>query len=492
MPTSEGFTRRYAEGALVKTKIVATLGPASASPERLRELLHAGVDVFRLNFAHGAYDWYATVVASIREAAAQAGRPIGILGDLSGPKIRLGELPAEGFRCRHDAIIKFVRVPQPDHPEHLTCTYTPLIDDLRPGDRVLLADGSVALRVQSTDVVVGEAVCRVEHPGLIRSRQGVNLPGVALSTPAITEKDREDLTWALDHQLDFIGLSFVRNSADIRHLRKLIADHGTKTPPWIIAKIEKTEAIADLENILDETDAVMVARGDLGVEADITRVPTMQKRIIRLCNERRLPVITATQMLDSMQKNELPTRAEVSDVANAILDGTDAVMLSGETAIGEHPVATVAMMSRIAQDAERLLEPRQGPDLHPTSRSRATVITEAITAGAGTSAAKLGADLIAVATRGGKTAMALSRQRLSVPILALTDRPEIARRLTLCWGVLPEDTPAVSLPPSELLSYVERRGKDLDLLESGSKLVLVGNSNWDHEWHDMCLAHVVS
>ena len=236
----------------------------------------------------------------------------------------------------------------------------------------------------------------------------------------------------------------------------------------------------------------MVARGDLGVEADITRVPTMQKRIIRLCNERRLPVITATQMLDSMQKNELPTRAEVSDVANAILDGTDAVMLSGETAIGEHPVATVAMMSRIAQDAERLLEPRQGPDLHPTSRSRATVITEAITAGAGTSAAKLGADLIAVATRGGKTAMALSRQRLSVPILALTDRPEIARRLTLCWGVLPEDTPAVSLPPSELLSYVERRGKDLDLLESGSKLVLVGNSNWDHEWHDMCLAHVVS
>jgi pyruvate kinase len=236
----------------------------------------------------------------------------------------------------------------------------------------------------------------------------------------------------------------------------------------------------------------MVARGDLGVEADITRVPTMQKRIIRLCNERRLPVITATQMLDSMQKNELPTRAEVSDVANAILDGTDAVMLSGETAIGDYPVETVSMMSRIAEDAERLLEPRQGPDLHPSSRSRATVITEAVTVGAGTAAAKLGADLIAVATRGGKTAMSLSRQRLAVPILALTERPDVARRLTLCWGVIPEETHAVALQPSELLAYVERRGKELDLLESGSKLVLVGNSNWAQEWHDMMLAHVVS
>lgn len=491
MEAAEPTMRRYAEGALVKTKIVATLGPASASPERLRELLRAGVDIFRLNFAHGEYAWYAKVVADIREAATELRRTVGILGDLSGPKIRLGELPADGLRCRPDAMIKFVREPVADHPEYLTCTYQSLIDDLRPGDRVLLADGCVSLRVQSTDVIAGEAVCKVEQPGLIRTRQGVNLPGVALSTPAITDKDRADLLWALDHQLDFIGLSFVRNSADIRSLRKLIADHGTTTPPWIVAKIEKTEAIADLDNILDETDAVMVARGDLGVEADITRVPTMQKRIIRLCNERRLPVITATQMLDSMQRNELPTRAEVSDVANAILDGTDAVMLSGETAIGDHPVATVSMMSRIAQDAERLLEPRQGPDLYPTSRSRATVITEAITAGAGTAAAKLDADLIAVATRGGKTAMSLSRQRLGIPILALTDRPEIARRLTLCWGVIPEHTHAVELPPSELLDYVERRGRELDLLESGSKLVLVGNSNWEQEWHDMCLAHVV-
>ncbi len=492
MDTAERMGRHYTEGALVKTKIIATLGPVSESPERIRELLTAGVDVFRLNFAHGNYEWFDTAVKTIRAAAVELNRTVGILGDLSGPKIRLGILPEEGMRCRYGTEVKFVRTAQPDHPEHLTCTYESLIDDLRPGDRVLLADGCVALRVQSTDPVVGEAVCLVEQPGLIRSKQGVNLPGVALSTPAVTEKDQRDLTWALDHQIDFIGLSFVRSAADIQHLHKLIADHGTKTRPWVVAKIEKTEAIADLENILDATDAVMVARGDLGVEADITRVPTMQKRIIRLCNERRLPVITATQMLDSMQKNELPTRAEVSDVANAILDGTDAVMLSGETAIGDHPVAAVAMMSRIAQDSERLLEPRQGPDMLSVPRSRASAITEAITVGAGAAAAKLGANLIAVATFGGKTAMSLSRQRLSVPILALTDRPEIARRLTLCWGVLPEETNAVALPPSELLAYVEHRGKELQLLESGSKLVLVGSSNWALKWHDMLLAHVVS
>ncbi len=492
MDTAERMGRRFTEGALVKTKIIATVGPVSSSPERIRELMIAGVDIFRLNFAHGKYEWYETLVSNIRAAAAELNRTVGLLGDLSGPKIRLGELPEEGLRCADDAQVKFVRTPQPDHPEHLTCTYESLIDDLRPGDRVLLADGSVALRVLSTDIAVGEAVCVVEQPGLIRSKQGVNLPGVALSTPAITKKDEADLRWALDHQIDFIGLSFVRSAADIRHLHQLIAAHGTKTRPWVVAKIEKTEAIADLENILDETDAVMVARGDLGVEADIARVPTMQKRIIRLCNERRLPVITATQMLDSMQKNELPTRAEVSDVANAILDGTDAVMLSGETAIGDHPVATVSMMSRIAQDAEQLLVPRHGPDMHSVPRSRASAITEAITVGAGTAAAKLGADLIAVATFGGKTAMSLSRQRLGVPILALTDRPEIARRLTLCWGVLPEETNAVALPPSELLAYVERRGKELNLLESGSKLVLVGSSNWALPWHDMLLAHVVS
>ncbi|MDZ4685480.1 MAG: pyruvate kinase, partial [Planctomycetaceae bacterium] len=489
-PQPTTLRRERSEGVLVNTKIVATVGPASQSPEVLGALMHAGADVFRLNFAHGSHESHAKIIQTIRAAAQEQGRVVGILGDLSGPKIRLGELAPDGVRCRFGERFEFVRTATPGRDDQLTCTYEQLIDDLQPGDRVLLADGVVSMRVVEADPAAGRVVCEVVQPGTIRSRQGVNLPGVALSTPAITEKDAQDLQFALDQGIDFIGLSFVRSAADIRDLHKRIADHGTKTPPWIVAKIEKTEAIDDLEAILAETDAVMVARGDLGVESDIARVPSLQKRIIRLCNERRLPVITATQMLDSMQRSELPTRAEVSDVANAILDGTDAVMLSGETAIGEYPVAAVSMMSRIAQDAERLLTPRIDGDNQAQIRSRATAITEAVTMGAVAAARHLGADLIAVATRGGKTALAVSKQRYGVPILALTDRPEIARRLALLWGVLPVPTDAVARSPREFLTYVQDLGRKLDLLRSGSKLVVVGSSDWSTEWHDMVLAHV--
>ena len=489
--------QKYLEGPLVKTKIVATLGPASETPEKLQQLIEAGVDLFRLNFAHGNYPWFEKIVSSIRDLSRQRGRPVGILGDLSGPKIRLGVLPDEGLRLRHGAMVEFVRagtdasstapVPQ------LTCTYEPLVDDLRVGDRVLLADGTVSLRVVEQDSAAGRVVCEVVQAGLIRSKQGVNLPGVALSTPCLTDKDRADLTWALDHGIDYIGLSFVRCVHDIRLLRQAIAAHPTLTPPWIVAKIEKTEAIADLEAIVAETDAVMVARGDLGVETDIFRVPTLQKQIIRLCNEHRTPVITATQMLDSMQKNESPTRAEASDVFNAVLDGTDAVMLSGETAAGDYPVEAVAMMSRIAREAERLLEPRLSKtDSRSLPRNRATAITEAVTHGAATAAAHLGADLIVAATRGGKTAMAISKQRPAVPILALTDHSEVARRMCLFWGVTPVETNAVKSAPRELLAFVQEFGRKHKLLDSGSKLVLVGSSDWSLEWHDMMLVHVVS
>ncbi|MBC8114885.1 MAG: pyruvate kinase [Candidatus Saccharimonas sp.] len=489
--------RQYMEGPLVKTKIVATLGPASETPEKLQQLVEAGVDLFRLNFAHGSYPWFEKIVSSIREFSRQHGRPVGILGDLSGPKIRLGVLPDEGLRLRQGAMVEFVRVgtdasstaPVPQ----LTCTYEPLVDDLRVGDRVLLADGTVSLRVVEQDSVAGRVVCEVVQAGLIRSKQGVNLPGVALSTPCLTDKDRADLTWALDHGIDYIGLSFVRCVNDILLLRQAIADHPTKNPPWIVAKIEKTEAIAELEGIVAESDAVMVARGDLGVETDIFRVPTLQKQIIRLCNEHRTPVITATQMLDSMQKNELPTRAEASDVFNAVLDGTDAVMLSGETAAGDYPVEAVAMMSRIAREAERLLEPRLSKaDSRSLPRNRATAITEAVTHGAATAASHLGADLIVAATRGGKTAMAISKQRPQVPILALTDHPEVARRMCLFWGVTPVETMAVQSAPRDLLAFVQEFGRKHKLLDSGSKLVLVGSSDWALEWHDMMLVHVVS
>lgn len=486
------WQHKYAEGPLVKTKIVATVGPASASYEKLTELVLAGVDVFRLNFAHGTYDWFKEVVGWIREVSANLGQPLAILADLAGPKIRLGELPPEGVRCRHGTRMEFVRQIEEGRLDQFTCTYESLVDDLRPGDRVLLADGSISLRVIEQDSKAGRVVCEVVQPGLVRSRQGVNLPGATLSTPSVTDKDRQDLQWALDNGLDYIGLSFVRSANDIRLLKKLIAAHPTKTPPWIVAKIEKPEAIAELEQIVIETDAVMVARGDLGVEADIFRVPALQKQIIRMCNEHRTPVITATQMLDSMQKNEIPTRAEASDVFNAVLDGTDAVMLSGETAAGDYPVEAVAMMSRIAREAERMLEPRPAEsDSRSTNRTRAKAITEAVTHGAGTAVAHLNADLIVAATRGGKTAMAISKQRPQVPIMGLTDRADVARRMCLFWGVTPVETTAVSMLPRELLEYVEKKGRERNMLDSGSKIVLVGSSDWTLESHDMMLVHVV-
>lgn len=480
------------EVPLGKTKIVATVGPASGSLERLTTLVQAGVDVFRLNFAHGAYDWFAEIVGWIRQISEDMEHPVGILCDLSGPKIRLGELPADGVRCRFGERVDFVRTAAEYRPLEFTCTYDQLIDDVRPGDRILLADGTVVLRVKEQDAAAGRVVCSVEQPGVVRSRQGVNLPGVALSTPSLTEKDRRDLMWALDHELDYVSLSFVRRVEDLRQMRQVIASHPTKTPPWIVAKIEKTEAIDDLEAIVAETDAVMVARGDLGVEADIAKVPVLQKRIIALCNRHRIPVITATQMLDSMQKNELPTRAEASDVANAVLDGTDAVMLSGETAVGDYPQETVRMMSRITTNAEQLLEPRPlGHDVH-SSRTRATAITESVTRGAIAAAESLDADLIVVATRGGKTALALSGQRSRVPIIALTDRPEIARRMALFWGVLPVATAAVGYPPAELLDFVEQYGRAHNLIRPGSRLVLAGSSDWSLPWHDMMLVRVVT
>jgi len=484
-------TRRYAERPLVKTKIIATVGPACETEEVLRNLVAAGVDIFRLNFAHGAHDWLSRVVQSIRTVSQDLHRPIAILADLAGPKIRLGALPEGGVACAEGATVRFVRQPVPDDPTAFTCTYDSLIDDLRIGNRLLLADGSVALRVTEKSPDGSEVKCLVEQPGVVRSRQGINLPGVRLSTPSLTEKDREDLAWAMSQELDFIGLSFVRAASDITLLRKEIAAHHPKFPPQIIAKIEKTEAIDNLEAILQETDAVMVARGDLGVEVDLARVPPLQKQIIRLCNRHRLPVITATQMLDSMQKNELPSRAEASDVANAVIDGSDAVMLSGETAIGAHPVKAVSMMSRIASEAERLVEVQRLIDQDSRPETRAKLITEAVTLGASLAAEHLKADLIAVATRSGKTAMAVSKQRSPVPILAMTDRPETARRMCLYWGVTSVQTHAVEQTPPELIRFITDWGKRQDVFGSGSRFVVVGNSDWSRDAHDLMLVHVV-
>ena len=476
---------------LVKTRIIATVGPACEDADTLKELIIAGVDIFRLNFAHGSHEWLSGMLKRIRDVSDQLKTPVGVLGDLSGPKIRLGEITGGEVMCAEGQTVSFVRQRTSDDPHQLTCSYEKLIDDVELGDRILLADGTVGLLVTGESDDGNSITCLVAEPGVIRSRQGVNLPGVKLSTPSVTEKDEADLQWALSNGLDFVGLSFVRSADDIRHLKSLIADHAPEVTPTVVAKIEKTEAIADLENILQFTDAVMVARGDLGVEAEISRVPILQKEIIRRCNEARIPVITATQMLDSMTQNDLPTRAEVSDVANAVIDGTDAVMLSGETAIGQHPAACVRMMQKIADEADPFVTSQDRADRRSDKSRRANPITEAVSLGAMVVADDLDADLIVIATDTGKTALALSRLRGKVPILAVTHREDTVRRLCLYWGVTSIQSKLVRQSADALLQYVVQWGIDNDILQPGHKIIVVGHTNWLGGGHDLMMVHVV-
>lgn len=475
----------------VKTKIIATVGPASEDLSVMRQLAVEGVDIFRLNFAHGDRDWLVTIVERIRQIEFEMQRPIGILGDLCGPKIRLKELPDDLIHCNEGEEFEFARETDAEHPRRLTCTYEQLVDDLRIGDPILMADGTVSMLVTERHPEEGRVVCVVELPGVIRSKQGINLPGAALSTPSLTAKDLDDLAWAVANEIDFVGLSFVRSAEDIALLRRKINEFGDESPPQIVAKIEKMEAVDDLDRILEATDAVMVARGDLGVEVDIAQVPVLQKRIINLCNQYRIPVITATQMLDSMERSNRPTRAEATDVANAVLDGSDALMLSGETAIGHYPIDTVSTMSRIALEAERLVRSGIDADLKSSQRTRALAVTEAVAAGAGAAAENLKADLIVVATHSGKTAMAVSKQRRQVAILGLSDQVETARRMSLYWGVTPMHTEVVHQQPQAIMKEVTEWGRRNSIIASGDEIVLIASSDWSTQGHDLMLVHVV-
>lgn len=477
---------------LVKTRIIATMGPACENIETIRQLIIESVDIFRFNFAHGKHEWLAEILERIRQVSDELKTPVGVLGDLSGPKIRLGEISGGEVSCVEGAIFHFVRGNESSEPHNLTCTYEQLIDDVDLGDRILLADGTVGMLVTGKADDNNSVTCLVVEPGVIRSRQGVNLPGVTLSTPSITEKDKADLAWALDHQLDFIGLSFVRSASDITELKEIIAGHNPKVVPTVVAKIEKTEAMDELQGILDVTDAVMVARGDLGVEAEISRVPILQKEIIRRCNEARIPVITATQMLDSMTTNDLPTRAEVSDVANAVIDGTDAVMLSGETAIGEHPAAVVRMMQKIADEADPFVVGKKPSERRSHESRRANPITEAVTLGATVVAEDLDADLIVIPTETGRTALALSGLRGKVPILAVTHSESLARQLCLFWGVTSVQSTLVRQSADALLQYVVQWGLENGTLNSGNKIIVVGHANWvGSGGHDLLMVHEV-
>lgn len=479
----------YQEPVLTKTKIVATVGPASQDPETLSKLIQAGVDVFRLNFAHGQHEVLETVIASIREQAAQLDKPVAILGDLAGPKIRLGQLPEEGIELHHGEHYTFVRDGGVAADKTLSTSYPGLVDDLSEGNRILLADGAVTMKVieKRTDGIV----CEVEQPGRLFSRQGVNLPSSQLKLASLTDKDLVDLAFALKHQLDFISLSFVRGAADVQELRQRIELAQPGYRPMIVSKIEKPEAVDDLPNILAETDVIMVARGDLGVEVDIVRVPAIQKRIIRECNKHRIPVITATQMLESMQQNDLPTRAEVTDVANAVLDGTDAVMLSAETAVGVNPPGVVAMMSRIVAEIEPLVVSNKELPMGHNSRNTATQITKALTLGAMHAAEQIDAGLIVVLSRSGKTAFAVSELRSKVPILALTDDPQTARHLSLAWGVNAVVTDICQGTPQQMRDFAIEWGQKSGVLKSGDRFALVGTTDWGDVGKNLLLMHAV-
>ncbi len=410
-----------------RTKIVATIGPSCCTAETIGRLIEAGMDGARLNMSHGTRDEHATRARHVREAEDAAERAVALIADLQGPKVRVGELPEPRRLARGDEVI--VAGEDVARDGDLPVSPSVLGAALSPGKDVLIDDGHVRLTVKAVEM--GRARCEVVVGGTVTSHKGVNLPGVPLPIPSLTRKDLDDLNFALEIGVDYVALSFVRSGADVRALRTLIEAAGS--PAYVIAKIEKAEAIAALDEILDEAHAVMIARGDLGVEIGAADVPLLQKRIIQKALERGKPVITATQMLESMVHAPEPTRAEASDVANAILDGTSAVMLSGETAVGEYPVEAVQVMDRIALAVEPSLDYRHqipGPHEEPT-------IGQAMSNAACDIAEALGAKAILVPTFTGRTASAVARLRPRRPIIGCTHHTYSLRHMALEWGVTP-------------------------------------------------------
>jgi pyruvate kinase len=454
-----------------RTKIVATIGPASRTPGVLKQLIEAGVDVFRLNFSHGTHEEHSAVVNDIRKISRQMERHVAILQDLCGPKMRLDPLPGDVLECRLND--EFTLVDQVTTTAgEFSCSYRSLPNDLKPGEHILFADGTVAMTV--VEVTPGRARLRVTLPGRLRSRQGLNLPGSNLAVSSLTEKDLQDLDWTARHadDVDVVGLSFARSPDDVTRLRREL--QARKCPARIVVKIEKPQAVQRLEEIVAVTDAVMVARGDLGVEMDVQRVPAIQKRIIALCNQAHRPVITATQMLNSMEHSSRPTRAEASDVFNAVLDGTDAVMLSGESAVGEYPVEAVSTMREICAEAERYLESARPTPLVgvPPLADLTDAITAASVDAASLMAQRLQAPLIMVSTHSGRTALALSNRRPAAAILALARNEQVARLLNLCWGVTPVVFADAALA-EQMLAHGIDWAKSHGLAHPGQHAVLV-------------------
>jgi pyruvate kinase len=413
------------------TKIVATLGPASSSDEAIRALIDAGVDVFRLNFSHGDHATHGAVITRVRAAAATAGRCIAILQDLSGPKIRTGRLrDGQPLALRPGDTLTIGAGDFAGEPGRISTTYAPLLHSLKTGDTLLLDDGHIQLRVERTGKA--EVVTSVVDGGTLGEHKGINAPGVALGA-GLTEKDRADLLFGIKAGVDLVALSFVEQADDLRHVRAVAREAGAPDLP-LVAKLERPQAIANIEAILHAADAVMVARGDLGLELPLEQVPRIQKAVTRRARALGIPVIVATQVLESMRDEPRPTRAEVSDAANAVDDRVDAIMLAGETAAGKYPIAAVQMLDRIIREAESI--PPSGAVPLEEAQMKAPH-GRAICEAAVTLATRGDAAAIVAVTQGGHTAHVLSAFRPAAPIFAATPSPEIGRRLALTWGVVP-------------------------------------------------------
>ena len=461
-----------------RTKIVCTLGPATESEERIEALIRSGMDVARINFSHGTRAEHETVIQRLRNVADRLHHPIAILQDLQGPKIRTGAL-AGGGPITLTQGNRFILTTEPVEgtAERVSTTYTALPIDVRPSDRILLSDGALELIVERIDGP--DVITTVVRGGVLSEHQGINLPGVLVSAPALTEKDRADLAFGIAQGVDYIALSFVRRPDDIRETKRMIREllsqperQGGSTEAQemipVVAKLERPEAIEHLDAILETSDGVMVARGDLGVEMSLEQVPMVQKRIISRANALGIPVITATQMLDSMITHAQPTRAEVSDVANAILDGTDAVMLSGETAIGQYPIEAVHMMERIALATEQDVVP-----VPSTPHPGRVTLSHAVSGAARTLAERASAALIVVFTRSGRSAHLISKERPATTIVAYTPYEDVLRRLRLWWGVVPRKS-ALAGSTEELIEWVEGRLLEEGLARPHDEVVIMG------------------
>jgi len=447
-----------------RTKIVCTIGPASDSEEMIRKLISAGMNVARVNFSHGTDEYHRTVIRRLKEIRKALDKPLAILQDLQGPKIRIGEIASGFVQLMPGQEFILTAEDVPGDAKRVSVSLKTLPHEVSVGHSILLADGNIELRVEK--VAPPDIVCRVIVGGMLSSHKGINLPGSEVHVDSLTSKDRNDILVGLQEGVDAIALSFVRRAADIDSARKVITEHGGNVP--IVAKIEKHEAVDNIDSIVMSSNAIMVARGDLGVEIDLESVPLVQKSIIRMCNALGKPVITATQMLQRMVDNPRPTRAEATDVANAILDGTDAVMLSEETAVGKYPAESVLMMDRIARAAECALDVSKFENIPVESGT-----SDAISRASYFIAKEMGAAAIITPTWSGSTACRVARFRPKQTILAPTPNEAAFDFLSLCWGVIP-----IFIPPSENLDDMIRlsinAARRAGYVDSGQQVVITG------------------